>query len=113
MNAASLLCSPLDKSIFLFDKKFLKPVKFCRKVDLFPLVLHLEEGQLERVFPGRGHADPVEPGHEDAQLQPQDLPQRGARVGGDVEPDDLAHLVPVPLADARVAQASDDRNVFL
>ena len=91
----------------------MKPVKFCRKVDLFPLVLHLEEGQLERVLPGRGHADPVEPGHEDAQLQPQDLPQRGARVGCDVEPDDLAHLVPVPLADSRVAKASDDRNVFL
>jgi hypothetical protein len=69
------------------------PVELGRKVNLLPLVLHLQQGQLEGVFPCCGNADAVEPDHELAQLEPKDLPQGGPRVGGDVETDHLAHLV--------------------
>ncbi len=45
-----------------------EPVKLGWEIDLLPLVLHLQKGQLEGVFPSRGNADPVKTNHELAQL---------------------------------------------
>ena len=43
----------------------------------------------------------------------EQLPQRGSGIGRQVEVGDVRHLLPMARPDARVAQATNHRNVFL
>ncbi|MFO0006217.1 MAG: hypothetical protein ACK559_34350, partial [bacterium] len=61
---------------------------------------------------GGGRAHLLQPVHELVQGQPQHLAQAGPRVGRDVVPDDVRHLGPVALADARIAEAGHHANVL-